>query len=407
MPLYNLSIFLLNVIFNVVSPFNPKAKKWLEGRKGLLTSLKHDFKSLPNNCIWFHCASLGEFEQGRPLIESLEAQGHKIILSFYSPSGYEIRKNYDKVEKVFYLPLDTKKNAKKLLDIIQPKALFVVKNDLWYQILKETHSRSIPMFLVSATFKKRTSFSKLYEGLQSKMLHFFKHIFVQDQSSQDLLKQMDIDAQIAGDTRVDRVLEIKNHVTDIKGITKFVDEKKCFLAGSTWATDEALLFKLINTKHFDGWKLIIAPHDISENHLDGIARKFQNKIIKYSSIERSHNKFNVLVIDNIGMLSSLYKYADLAYIGGGFGAGIHNTLEPAAFGVPMFFGPKYKKFIEAVKLVERKGAYAIKDYQSLESAFLEMKDQETYSKAHKEIVNYLDQNKGATDFILNEIRSYL
>ena len=404
---YNLGIFILKLIFIIVSPFNPKAKKWLEGRKGLFASLKNDFQNIPGNCIWFHCASLGEFEQGRPLIEKLSEDGHKIILSFYSPSGFEIRKNYDKVLKVFYLPLDTKDNAKKLLDIIQPKALFVVKYDLWYQILNETHSRGIPMFLVSATFKKHFSFFKFYGGTQRKMLRFFNSIFVQDQASQNLLQTIEIKSNIAGDTRVDRVLAIKKNAKEIKAIEQFISNKKCLLAGSTWPADENLLAKLILSKNFENWKLIIAPHDISENHIKDILKKFPTETIKYSSSHELMRNNKVLIIDNIGLLSNLYKYADLAYIGGGFGAGIHNTLEPAAFGIPLIFGPNYKNFMEAVELVDNKGARTIDSYKSLESVFMNLQNQETYNKAHKEIVNYLDQNKGATNYILNEVKPYL
>ncbi len=407
MLLYNFGIFLLNMVFKIASPFNPRAKKWIDSRKGLMKALKVDFQQVPSNCIWFHCASLGEFEQGRPLIESLNKDGHKLILSFYSPSGYEIRKDYNKVEHVFYLPLDTKSNAKRLLEIIQPKALFVVKYDLWYQILNETFQRGIPMFLVSATFKKHFSFFKFYGGTQRKMLRFFKNIFVQDHASLELLESINLKAQVAGDTRVDRVLTISEKAQKIETVGAFVGDHKCLVAGSTWPADESLLAELLKTSAFDDWKLIIAPHEIAVDHIQDIEEKFKNESINFSNIESSKTSPRVLIIDNIGLLSKLYQYADIAYIGGGFGAGIHNSLEPAAFGVPLIFGPKYENFMEAVKLVEKKGALPIHDYKDLENAFSKLQNKAEYSKAQQEIVNYLNQNKGATQLILNQTKPYL
>ena len=407
MLLYNFGIFLLNAIFQIASLFNPRAKKWIDSRKGLMQTLESEFKMVEENCIWFHCASLGEFEQGRPLIEELNKLGHKIILSFYSPSGYEVRKNYEKVEKVFYLPLDTRSNAEKLLQIIKPSVLFVVKYDLWYQILNATHQLGIPMFLVSATFKEHFSFFKFYGGTQRKMLRFFKKIFVQDESSKTLLNTIKVQSVIAGDTRVDRVLSISKEAKENDLIKNFLNGKKCLLAGSSWEPDEDLLSKLVNTSAFKEWKLIVAPHDISPFHINSIIDKFESKPIKYSTLQETAIDEKVLIIDNIGMLSQLYRYSNIAYIGGGFGAGIHNTLEPAAFGVPLIFGPKYKNFMEAVTLVENKGAYSISNFNELETTFSNLQNIEIYNRSKSEIKKYLEKNKGATKFILNQTKPFL
>lgn len=314
--------------------------------------------------IWMHCASLGEFEQGRPVLEKLKEAypGHKILLTFFSPSGYEIRKNYPGADWIFYLPLDTKSNVKRFLEIVNPGLVIFVKYEYWYNYLSQLHKRQVPVILVSAIFRENAVFFKWYGSLHRKMLHFFSHLFVQNEESRLRLQSM-LPAHavtLAGDTRFDRVATIANAFEPIPVIEKFTAGKKVLVAGSTWPDDEKNLKKLI--KSVNNISLIIAPHEINESHLQFLKSIFPDAVL-YSELSKesaSHQNLpisNILIIDNIGMLSKLYNYSIISYIGGGFNkSGIHNTLEAAVYGRPVIFGPNYGKFAEAVELIKKRGA---------------------------------------------------
>ena len=390
MLIYDITLFFLSISIRIAALFgNAKAKLWIEGRKNIFQKVKNKISELntPNSkLIWFHCASLGEFEQGRPLIESIKALSlgrgvggeAKIILTFFSPSGYEIRKNYEHANAVFYLPLDTKENAKKFIELIQPSMVFFIKYEFWYHYFMELHKRKIPVYVVSAIFRPDQLFFKWYGGLFRKLLKTVKHFFVQNENSKSLLNSLGINnVTVSGDTRFDRVFDTCQNVKSFPLIEKFKDNKKVLIAGSTWEQDEKLLVELATLspsplsqgRGVGGEvKLIIAPHEIHESHIQSIIQQLKNlTIVRYSQANEENVKgADVLVIDNIGMLSSLYQYGNIAYIGGGFSKGIHNILEAATFGMPVIFGPNYEKFQEAKELIRLGGAFSIDSYEALE-----------------------------------------
>ncbi len=407
MVFYNLGIFLFQLLLKIASPFNVKARQMLEGRKETFASLLKTKEDLSNG-ILFHCASLGEFEQGRPLIEKLKSENHKIILTFFSPSGFEIRRNYKHADLVIYLPFDTKKNAKELLDKLKPKAIIVVKYDLWHHFLAEAKRRAIPMFLVSASFKKNFAFFKPYGGVFRKMLFYFDKIYVQDEDSKLLLEDIKVKSTVAGDTRIDRVLEIAKSSNKFPKVETFIAQKKCLIAGSTWPIDEELLMQLIESSAFENWKIIIAPHDVSSKHLANLYSKIKVPYCSFSELQIGEClQKKVLIVDNIGILSNLYQYADTAYIGGGFGQGIHNTLEPASFSLPILFGPKIQKFPEAVYLNKKGAALIVNDFETLKMAFEKLSRPEYRAKAKQEINKYLKTNKGASEKILMDFKKFV
>lgn len=389
----------------MASLFSKKAKQWLKGRKKIFQKIS-SVKSDKNKKIWFHSSSLGEFEQARPLIEKIKAQypDYKIIVTFFSPSGYEIRKNYKLADYVFYLPLDTPKNAKKFIEIVNPSIAFFVKYDFWYFYISELHKNKIPTYLVSGIFREKQIFFKPYAKGYAKILKYFTHLFVQNQKSADLLNSLGINNfTIAGDTRFDRVIEIADKSQDNEIIKKFVDDKFCIIAGSTWYEDEQLLARFIN--EHPSVKMIIAPHEINENHIVNLLQIIHLPVVRYSRAKLDNvAQYSVLIIDNIGMLASIYKYGHIAYIGGGFGAGIHNIIEAAVFGMPIVFGKNYKKFQEAIDLIELKAAYSINDYDEL-SFYLSMfiRDKNFLERISEIARDYVRKNKGATDKILNTI----
>jgi len=345
--LYNLSISLYSILTRLSAPFNIKAKQISEGRAQTFARIKEKMKP-DKPIIWVHCASLGEFEQGRPLIEAIRKQHPKyqIFLSFFSPSGYEIRKNYDLAETIIYLPADTKSNAKKLIDLVRPEIVFFVKYEFWFHYISELKKRNIPLYLVSAIFRENQMFFKntLVGKWYRKMLPNFEHFFVQDNQSIQLLATIGI-TQVtkAGDTRFDRVAKIARNGKSILLVEKFKGNSQLVVAGSTWKPDEELLVDYIHS-HPDT-KFIIAPHETKRGNVERLINLLKTTVICYTeaSDETVMNR-QVLIVDTIGILSSIYKYADLAYIGGGFGVGIHNTLEAAIFGMPILFGPNYLKF---------------------------------------------------------------
>lgn len=407
--LYTLGIKLYNFGAKIISPFNEKAKLYSNGRKQLFENLEKNVKATDKNA-WFHVSSLGEFEQGRPVMEKFREKhpDYKIILTFFSPSGYEIRKDYKGADYVCYMPADTPTNAKRFLDIVNPKVVFFVKYDFWYNFLSEVHQRNIPLYIFSTIFRENQIFFKWYGKKYKKVLGFFNRLFVQDENSVKLLKQNGINkVTIAGDTRFDRVCQITQTAENIPLVDKFVQDSRIIVAGSSWPPDEELIFDALNKlEENHDVKLIIAPHEIHEAHLQSIEKNIKQKFIRFSQAnEKNITENKVLIIDNIGMLSKLYKYAEIAYVGGGFGAGIHNILEAVSYSIPVVFGTNYKKFKEAVDLVSLGSACTIRNADELYSVLERYLSDKSLLKHAGEIsLTYVKKNLGAGDIILKEAK---
>lgn len=404
--LYSLAITVYFLGILIASLINRKARLWIRGRRNIFDKIKEQVKQ-SDNLFWFHASSLGEFEQGRPLIETIKKKYNsvKILLTFFSPSGYEIRKNYQNADYIFYLPIDTKRNALKFLKLIGPAKAFFIKYEFWYHYLDQLNKLNIPVYLISAKFRQEQIFFRFYGKWFRNMLLKFAHIFVQDKSSERLLKIIGLnDVTISGDTRFDRVAELAKQSKKIEIVEKFKQDSTIIIAGSTWEKDEALIIEFINnTSH--KLKYIIAPHEIYKSNIQRISNSIKKPSVLYSASNIDNvSKFEVLIIDNIGMLASLYKYADIAYIGGGFGIGIHNILEAATFGLPVVFGTKYKKFKEAVDLVSLGGAFSICGYTSLKKQFEDLLEMRKRNYAGGISEKYVLENQGATSIILERIK---
>jgi 3-deoxy-D-manno-octulosonic-acid transferase len=388
---------------------NTKASQWTTGRAYWQSKLAIGLSTRKSKTIWIHCASLGEFEQGRPIIESIKKNYPKtfILLTFFSPSGYEVRKNYALADFVCYLPADTPKQAKQFINIVQPELVIFVKYEFWLNMLEVLKQKNIPVLLTSAIFRENQIFFKWYGSLWRNALRGFKHIFVQNQESATLLASIQLkNFSIGGDTRFDRVVEIANQFIAIPQIEKFCNKKSVLVAGSTWIADEILLSKLATA--FPKWKMIIAPHEIDENHLSNLEKSFQQSC-RFSALinlsEKELESIQILIIDNIGMLSKLYNYANICYVGGGFGSGIHNVLEAAVYGKSVLFGPKFHKFDEAKALIKAGGAFSIQDEISLFSKFSDLKDNSVLMSQTGSIAgNFVHQNAGATALIIDYIK---
>ncbi len=412
--LYNLFIHLYRAGISIAAVFNSKAKLWVQGRKDIFKRLSQAMEGC-NNVIWMHCASLGEFEQGRPVLEKLKETypNQKILLTFFSPSGYEIRKNYAGADWVFYLPADTKSNAKKFIRLIKPALVVFVKYEYWYHYLHVLHRNQIPVILISAIFTKDKIFFKWYGSLHRRMLGYFSHLFLQTEDSAQLIKDLVPHQKItiAGDTRFDRVVEIVEKFQPVTTVEKFAaGRKRILVAGSTWKEDEHHLKKLLE-KSEPAISLIIAPHEIDNDHIEFLKKLFPNALL-YTELEdfvknqQPIPETKVLVINNIGMLSRLYHYGHISYIGGGFNpSGIHNTLEAAVHGKPVLFGPNYQKFNEAKQLLFNKGAYSYStDTELIEQVNTFWMHPELLEASGRAAGNYVWENKGATLHILQWIR---
>ncbi|MEP7167811.1 MAG: glycosyltransferase N-terminal domain-containing protein [Bacteroidota bacterium] len=391
--------------------FNEKAKQWVEGRKNIFQIIRNSFNDKIEKRVWFHCASLGEFEQGKPIIEVVKKNypEFKIVVSFFSPSGYEVRKNDSIEDYVFYLPLDGPQHAKKFLDLVQPSLVFFVKYDFWHFYIKELKKRKIPLYFISANFRPSQVFFQWYGKFFDKMLRRVTHLFVQNQQSLELLYRNSIPhVTVSGDTRFDRVFESSLNVKPLPEIEKFCDRKKIFVAGSTWHADEKVIADLINQSP-EKFKFIIAPHEIKEDQINNFIKSVFKKSIRYSELTKTGiTDAEVLIIDNIGMLSSLYRYADIAYIGGAFGKGLHNVLEAVVFGKPVFFGPRYQKFPEASELIKNKTAFSISSAMELKNKIEELlsaPDENEKIKTASKI--YIEKNKGAANIIMNYLKMNL
>ena len=404
---YNVFLFLYRAGIGIASLWNNKAKLWVNGRKDAFQQIAGKFVAIDPPIIWFHCSSLGEFEQGRPVIEKLRSHypDSKILLTFFSPSGYEIRKEYKGADWVFYLPLDSKKNAKQFFDIVNPTLVVFVKYDYWYYYLTECKKRDIPLLLVSGIFRKGQPFFEWYGTLHRRMLNCFTHFFVQDKESLGLLRSININnATVAGDTRFDRVSEIAENFKPIEEIERFCSGSPVLVAGSTWPEDEKIIKNA--TANFSDLKIIVAPHEIHKEHIDQLSSIFRNPLL-YSQLETHSSQpiaSNILIIDNIGMLSRLYHYATITYIGGGFNKGIHNTLEAAVYGKPVLFGPNYKKFKEAVGLIESGGGICIASRDELPAMLLNfISNKNELEACSKKSFEFVKRNRGATEKILHYI----
>lgn len=406
---YNLLIFLYTLMIRIVAIQSKKASQWVSGRTDWQKKLTAQMAKRQSKTIWIHCASLGEFEQGRPIIESIKKQytSSFIVLTFFSPSGFEVRKNYPLADVVCYLPADTPKQATQFINIVQPDIVIFIKYEFWLNLLKILRQKQIPTLLVAAIFRKNQPFFTWYGKLWRNALQGFTHIFVQNQASADLLATIQLkNYSIGGDTRFDRVVEIAQQFKTIALIDQFCNDEKVLVAGSTWPADETLLAQLalINPT----WKFIIAPHEIDTPHLTQLEKTFQHHC-RFSNINalstRDLKQKQILIIDNIGMLSSLYHYATICYIGGGFGKGIHNTLEAAVYGKPVLFGPKYQKFEEAKALIQHGGAFSVTDASSLQSTFSTLAENEIMLTVTGSISSaFVYSNAGATKLIMYYIK---
>ncbi|HOP00185.1 MAG TPA: glycosyltransferase N-terminal domain-containing protein [Bacteroidales bacterium] len=402
--LYNLGIFLYRFIATLVSPFNRKAALWVKGQK-------ETFKVLQKNIVrgekyfWFHCSSLGEFEQGRPVMEALgkEKPEYKILLTFFSPSGYEIRKKWPLADVVCYLPSDTPSGARRFIRMVRPEGAVFVKYEFWSNYISELNTQGIPLYLISAVFRPGQIFFRWYGGFFRAMLYKFRWIFVQDEESKNLLgRQGIVNVTVAGDTRFDRVLKIVSESKDIPVLEQFRGGEKLFLAGSSWKPDEEIIAGYINSNPAK-MKWVFAPHEIDDENIRRLERLFTVRCTRFSRFGEGDKDARVLIIDNIGMLSSAYRYAFIAEVGGGFGKGIHNVLEPACWGIPVLFGPVHGKFREAVELIEAGGAAVFRNNDEFGSVIDRwLSDDNLYRKAAKTAGNYVVKNSGATARIINE-----
>ncbi len=401
--LYNIFIALYTTAIRTAALWNNKAKLWIIGRKAF-PSMNFDHKT-----IWMHCASLGEFEQGRPLLEAIKKEypTYPIVLSFFSPSGYEIKKNYPGADKIIYLPIDTAHNANRLIKEINPAIAIWVKYEYWYHFLTTLKQHQIPVLLVSGIFRNSQPFFKRHGTLHKKMLSSFTHFFVQNEESKELLNTINNNnSSVSGDTRFDRVIEIAEKNEPVLYIKEFINNHRVLIAGSTWDDDEKLLIHYASIH--PEIKIIIAPHEIDLINLNTLKKEFKHALF-YSELAKEQNSANeasVLIIDNIGMLATLYQYADITYVGGGFNSsGIHNTLEAAAQGKPVIFGPVYEKFAEAVGLIKTGGAFTINNVLQLEELLDRLfNNKEVLAKASEASKEYVLQSGGATNKIITYIK---
>lgn len=406
---YNLFIRIYPLIAQLIGARNTKAKLWVDGRKNIFLNLTQAFSTNKSPVIWMHCSSLGEFEQGRPVLEQLSNNypQHKILLTFFSPSGYEIHKNYAFANWVFYLPMDGEENAAQFFNIVQPQLVLFVKYDFWYYYLQQAQQRKIPLLLISGVFRPNQPFFKWYGSFHKSMLQCFTHFFVQNEESKKLLESIGIEKNVSvnGDTRFDRVLEIAEQEINFELIEKFAGNQPLIVAGSTWPEDDYELSHYINSN--EKLKCVIAPHDINNERIKQCQQIFLSTILwsNYSSNEATDNTAQCLIIDNVGMLSKLYKYATIAYVGGGFGNdGVHNVLEAAVFFKPVIFGPEYEKYIEAIELLEAEGAWSIDSTIDLENKMNELlTNTELYKKACNNAGNYVQSKSGATKKVIEYI----
>ena len=403
--IYNLAMYILELGLKLAALFSDKPAKMVKGHREVFDLLK---SKIDRNAryIWFHAASLGEFEQGRPLIERIrkEYPQYKILQTFFSPSGYEVRKNYDGADIVCYLPIDTPSNVKKFVDLVNPCMVFFVKYEFWQNYLNALYKKGIPVYSVSSIFRPGQIFFRWYGKSYQRVLKTFAHLFVQNQESKMLLAGIGVDhTTVVGDTRFDRVLDICAAAKQLPLVQKFKGDALTFVAGSSWGPDEDIFISYFNAH--PEMKLIIAPHVVSDGHLKEIESKLQRSCIRYTqATEDNVEQADCLIIDCYGLLSSIYRYGEISYIGGGFGVGIHNVLEAAVYGIPVIFGPNNKKFREAQHLLANKGGFEINGYDDFEQLMNRFLTDEAYLKqSGKAAGDYVKGNAGAMELIMNHV----
>lgn len=395
---YFLGVRLYYIAIYLASFFNEKAKQWIKGRK-------IPVQNIIGKSIWFHCASLGEFEQARPLIEQIKKENpeEKIVLTFFSPSGYEIRKNYALADFVYYLPLDTSKNAQNFIQKIKPKQVFFIKYEFWHCFLQTLKQENIPTYLVAGIFREKQLFFKPYGIFYRNILKNFSHLFVQDQKSLALLQKIGLkNISQANDPRFDRVLSIKNQAKKFPEIEKFVGNKKCIVLGSTWLADEKLFAQCMDM--LKDYQLIIAPHDISAKRIKEVQQIFKNNVL-FSEISKAYSPHTqCLIIDNMGMLSSIYAYGNYAYIGGGFGVSIHNILEAGVYHIPVVFGTAHHKMKEATDLIQLGGGFVVNNLEELRNRLQAFQKEEFLAIASQKAGAYVQKNSGGTRKVLDFVK---
>ena len=387
---------------------NPKLSLFVNGRKETFNLIK-DTISKTDKVIWIHAASLGEYEQGLPVMEKLKLlyPNHKFLLTFFSPSGYEVKKNSKVADVICYLPLDTKKNVHKFLEAAHPDLAIFIKYEIWPNYLAALNSVNTPTFLISALFKNNQNFFKWYGNFMRKALTNFSHFFVQNEKSKELLNSIDFkNATVAGDTRFDRVAEILERNNSLEFMAHFKQNQFCFVLGSTWSEDEKLIVEYINNSSLP-IKFVIAPHTIKNKHVEEIIEAIKKPVARFSELENiAIEDYEVLIIDTIGILTKIYSYADLAYVGGGFVTGLHNTLEPAVFGIPVIIGPNFNGFAEAEELVQLGGVNSIKDLSQFNNLVNTYSENNKYRLKIGQInAKYIQEKAGATKRIVDELKS--
>jgi 3-deoxy-D-manno-octulosonic-acid transferase len=405
--LYNLFVVFASQALKLVAIFSPKIKLFVEGRKVVFPTLEQKIKP-SDKTIWFHAASLGEYEQGLPVIEKIKEKfpSHKIVVTFFSPSGYEVRKNNTVADVTVYLPLDTKKNAKEFLSLVHPELVFFIKYEYWLNYLSELKKLNTPTYLISGIFRENQMFFKWYGGFYRKALDTFTYFFVQNENSKKLLKQLGkANVAVSGDTRFDRVAAILEKDNSLDFIFQFKNNTLTIVVGSSWPKDESLLVDFINSNKYNV-KFIIAPHNIKEEQIQQLKNSITKKTVLFS--ERNNKNladYDVFIIDTIGILTKIYSYADIAYVGGGFGnPGVHNILEPATYGVPIVIGPNYSHFAEVTALVNLEGCVSVSNKKELETALISLIliEVERQEKGHI-CDTFVQMNKGATAIIMNTV----
>ncbi len=402
--LYDISLNFYYIALTIAALIIPKAKLWVDGRKGQWAKMEA-LNSDKTPVIWMHCASLGEFEQGRPILEELKKKypEKRILLTFFSPSGYEIRKNYPLADYVYYLPLDTAQNAIRFLNSFPIELAIFVKYDIWYHYLKELQKRDIPTLLISAIFRPNQFYFKPYGSFIKTILKKLTHIFLQNEATQQLLKAQGFNNySLAGDTRLDRVLEIGRQTPSYPILEAFCQDAEILIAGSTWPEDEHILIPYIKHNSTQNQRFILAPHQLKKESIQQLKQEL-GAICYSEAHEENVLNYTTLIIDNIGMLAYLYRFAHVAYVGGGFKTGLHNTMEPAAYGCPIIFGPKYQKFEEALQLVKTGGGFSIRNAKEFKQILLELQNKDKHQKAAQAASQYVLSNAGATRKIINFI----
>ncbi|KAF2329408.1 3-deoxy-D-manno-octulosonic acid transferase [Flavobacterium daemonense] len=403
--LYNLVISIAGFFLKIVALFSPKIKLFVEGRKNVFSILEEKIKP-EDRTIWFHSASLGEYEQGLPVIEKIKGKypTHKIIVTFFSPSGYEVRKNNTVADITIYLPLDSKSNAKKFLKLAHPELAFFIKYEFWLNYLKELEKSKTPTYLISGIFRDNQMFFKWYGGFYRKALKAFTYFFVQNESSKEKIEAIGFkNVSVSGDTRFDRVAAILERDNTVDFIEKFKNNTPTIVIGSSWPKDEVLLAEYINQAP-ETVKFIIAPHNIKEDQISSLKSQISKSTVLFSEKDNATDlsNYNVFIIDTVGLLTKIYSYGTIAYVGGGFGnPGIHNILEPATFGIPILIGPNYANFAEAISLVELGGCISITNENELKSYFDRLLgDQNYFEEKSKICKDFIQNNKGATNSIM-------